>query len=60
MAEAFVKIFRRDYVRIGSIPDAAAALALIDGWMEDGHIDLEQTTLQPLDNPFGPRLSPIS
>ena len=25
-----------------------------------GYIDLEQTTLQPLDNPFGPRLSPMS
>jgi transposase-like protein len=25
-----------------------------------GYIDLEQKTLQPLDNPFGPRLPPIS
>jgi hypothetical protein len=25
-----------------------------------GDIDLEQKTLQPLDNPFGPRLSPRS
>ena len=25
-----------------------------------GFIDLEQSTLQPLDNPFGPRLSPRS
>jgi transposase InsO family protein len=25
-----------------------------------GYIDLEQQTLQPLDNPFGPRLSPMS
>jgi hypothetical protein len=25
-----------------------------------GCIDLEQKTLQPLDNPFGPRLSPMS
>jgi len=25
-----------------------------------GYIDLEQKTLQPLDNPFGSRLSPIS
>ncbi|MGH7085307.1 MAG: hypothetical protein ACREFN_10000 [Acetobacteraceae bacterium] len=24
-----------------------------------GHIDLEQGTLQPVDNPFGPRLSPV-
>jgi transposase InsO family protein len=25
-----------------------------------GYVDLEQRTLQPLDNPFGPRLSPMS
>ena len=25
-----------------------------------GFIDLEQKTLQPLDNPFGPTLSPMS
>src|SRR6185295_14879453 len=25
-----------------------------------GYIDLEQRTLQPIDNPFGPRLSPMS
>jgi len=25
-----------------------------------GYIDLEQRTLQPLDNPFGPRVSPMS
>ena len=25
-----------------------------------GYIDLEQSTLQPLDNPFGPRLLPMS
>jgi hypothetical protein len=25
-----------------------------------GHFDLEQKTLQPLDNPFGTRLSPMS
>ena len=25
-----------------------------------GHFDLEQRALQPLDNPFGPRLSPMS
>jgi len=35
MAEAFVKTFKRDYVRISPIPDAATALALIDHWMED-------------------------
>jgi putative transposase len=35
MAEAFVKTFKRDYVRINPIPDAVTALALIDTWMED-------------------------
>jgi putative transposase len=33
--EAFVKTFKRDYVRISPIPNAAAALALVDSWMED-------------------------
>jgi putative transposase len=35
MAEAFVKTFKRDYVRVNPIPDAATALAQIDLWMED-------------------------
>jgi putative transposase len=35
MAEAFVKTFKRDYVRVTPIPDATAALALVDNWMED-------------------------
>jgi putative transposase len=35
MAEAFVKTFKRDYVWVNPIPNAAAALALIDRWMED-------------------------
>src|ERR1700687_3939535 len=35
MAEAFVKTFKRDYVRVRPVPDAAAALALVDIWMED-------------------------
>lgn len=35
MAEAFVKTFKRDYVRVSSIPDAATTLALVDTWMED-------------------------
>jgi putative transposase len=35
MAEAFVKTFKRDYVLVTPIPDAATALALIDSWMED-------------------------
>jgi putative transposase len=35
MAEAFVKTFKRDYVRVSPVADAAAALALIDTWIED-------------------------
>jgi putative transposase len=35
MAEAFVKTFKRDYVRVNLIPHAPAALAQIDLWMED-------------------------
>jgi putative transposase len=35
MAEAFVKTFKRDYVRVSPIPDAATALAQIHLWMED-------------------------
>jgi transposase InsO family protein len=35
MAEAFVKTLKRDYVRVSPIPNTAAALALIDNWMED-------------------------
>jgi transposase InsO family protein len=35
MAEAFVKTFKRDYVRVSPIPDAATALALVDSSMED-------------------------
>jgi transposase InsO family protein len=35
MAEAFVKPFKRDYVRVNPIPDATTALEQIDLWMED-------------------------
>ena len=35
MAEAFVKTFKRDYVRVNPIPDAHNALLKIDQWMED-------------------------
>ena len=35
MAEAFVKTFKRDYVRINPLPDARTALSRIDHWMED-------------------------
>jgi transposase InsO family protein len=35
MAEAFAKTFKRHCVRVSPISDAAAALALIDNWMDD-------------------------
>ena len=35
VAEAFVKSFKRDYVRINPIPDALIALAAVEGRMED-------------------------
>ncbi len=35
MAEAFVKTFKRDYVRVSPIPTAAAAMAAIPTWMDD-------------------------
>jgi hypothetical protein len=35
MAEAFVKIFKRDYVRANPISDARTTLMRIDHWMEN-------------------------
>jgi integrase-like protein len=35
MVEAFVKTFKRDYIRINPLPDARTALSRIDHWMED-------------------------
>jgi hypothetical protein len=51
-----------------SSPDSGSALrrSTREFWLVSfidydlGYIDLEQRTLQPLDNPFGPRLSPMS
>jgi hypothetical protein len=34
--------------------------AVNGGSVDLGYFDLEQKTLQPLDNPFGTRLSPMS
>jgi hypothetical protein len=41
---------------IKQVDDGIWLVSLIDL----GHFDLEQKTLQPLDNPFGTRLSPMS
>jgi putative transposase len=35
MAEAFVKTFKRDYVRVTALPNADIALAQIEAWIED-------------------------
>ena len=35
MSEAFVKTFKRDYVRVNPLPDAATALRQIAGWIAD-------------------------
>ncbi len=35
MAEAFVKTFKRDYVRLSPLPDAATVLPRIAGWFAD-------------------------
>jgi transposase InsO family protein len=35
MAEAFVKTFKRDYVRIHAIPDAVALMEHLPNWLED-------------------------
>ena len=35
MAEAFVRTFKRDYLRVNAVPDAETALAQIAGWFED-------------------------
>ena len=35
IAEAFVKTFKRDYVRLNPRPDAAAVMAALDRWFED-------------------------
>ena len=35
VAETFVKTFKRDYVRVSAIPDAATALATAGDWIND-------------------------
>ena len=35
MAEAFVKTFKRDYVKVHAIPDAIALMAQLPDWFED-------------------------
>ncbi len=35
LAEAFVKTFKRDYVRVNPLPDGATVLRQFAGWVED-------------------------
>ena len=35
MSEAFVKTLKRDYLRVGPVPDAKTALDQIAGWFDD-------------------------
>jgi len=43
------------------IKEAGDKIRLVIFMQNDlGHIDLERKTLQPLQNPFGPRLLPMS
>ena len=35
MAEAFVKTFKRDYVYLNDLPDAATVMASLPEWVED-------------------------
>ena len=35
MSEAFVKTFKRDYVRINPLPDGVTGLRRIPGWIDD-------------------------
>lgn len=35
LAEAFIRTFKRDYVRVNPLPDAATVLRQLDGWFED-------------------------
>ncbi len=52
---------RADTGFIRPIRDRADGIWLVSFMHYDlGYFDLEQKTLQPLDNPFGTRLSPMS
>ena len=51
-------VFAGQTVGIKEIDDAVWLVSFMH--YDLGYIDLEQRTLQPLDNPFGPSLSPMS
>jgi transposase InsO family protein len=54
----FSTVFAGQTVGIKEVDDAVWLVSFMH--YDLGYFDLEQRTLQPLDNPFGPRLSPMS
>ena len=54
MAEAFVKTFKRDHLRLNPLPDAKTALRRIPGWIED------YNEIHPLNRPPFDRTPSIS
>jgi transposase InsO family protein len=54
----FSTVFAGQTIGISEVDDGVWLVSFMH--YDLGYIDLEQRTLQPLDNPFGPRLSPIS
>jgi transposase InsO family protein len=54
----FSTVFAGQAVGIKEVDDGVWLVSFMH--YDLGYIDLEQRTLQPLDNPFGPRLSPMS
>jgi hypothetical protein len=51
-------VFAGQRLGIKEVDDGIWLVSFID--YDLGYIDLEQRNLQPIDNPFGPRLSPMS
>jgi hypothetical protein len=49
---------RRQAVGVKEVESGIWLVSFMD--YDLGYIDLEEKTLQPLDNPFGPRVSPMS
>jgi transposase InsO family protein len=54
----FSTVFAGQIIGIKEVDDSVWLVSFMH--YDLGYIDLEQRTLQPLDNPFGPRLSPMS
>ena len=54
----FSTVFAGQTVGIKEVDDTVWLVSFMH--YDLGYIDLEQRTLQPLDNPFGPGLSPMS